>query len=473
MILSKTDPSYEFLPREGNIKTENEFLTLSFGSLSLLWLLLSGLFLLVESIKLHAPEVFNQLSWLSYGKIHHAAQLSFLGALTQGLLWMGFSFIASAGQLLKRSNSLFFISLSLLNISFIVGIIELLSGNRGHGTLIFPPYSLILFSLGFFFLVPLLWNTLFKIQKLSPSLMFVALSFWTAPFSLATIISLSCGGYLQGAYGAWALAWFSHHFISLFLLPLGIATVLNLAQKYSPKLNQNEASLRFAFWIYTISNLMSSRDLIGTPLPFIPAWLRSIETVGSLFLSFSVLIILHTLFLQLKPLLSDLKKEISFPFFVFATTSLALLGVLKSLLAFQEVNQWVQFSTMTNALQTLLYFGFLMMIFFAWIYHQLPYLLERVWASSSLIQTHFWLSALSTGITILALFVASGLQTYRNATSEIPFLSTVIVIRPLLWIQSLSRVFQFSGALMISFLFLLLLLNWKPNPKNSLFYNPR
>ncbi len=473
MIFSNTDPSYEFLPREDNIKTENEYLTISLGSLSLLWLLLSGLFLLVESIKLHAPELFNQLSWLSYGKIHQAAQLTLLGALTQGLLWMGFSFIVSNRQFFKRLNSLFFISLSLLNISFIVGIIELLSGNSGHGTFIFPPYSLILFSLGFFFLLPLLWDSLFKIQRLSPSLMFVALSFWTVPFSLVTILFLSWGGYLQGAYGSWALSWFSHHFLSLFLLPLGIATVLELAQKYSPKPIQNPASLRFAFWIYAISNLMTSGDLIGTPLPFIPAWLRSLQTVGSLFLSFSILIILLTLFRHLKPLLSDLKNELSFPFFAFATASLALLGVLKALLAFQEIGKWVQFSTMTNALQTLLYFGFFTMIFFAWIYHQLPLLLERVWASSSLIQTHFWLSALSTGITTLALFIASGLQTYRNAISEIPFLSTVMIIRPLLWIQSLSRVFQFSGILMISLLFLLLLLNWKPNPKNSMFSNPR
>lgn len=472
MNLSLKKPSCEFLSQEDNIESENYFLASSIGSLSLLWLLLSGLFSLVESMKLHAPSVFNDLSWLNYGRVHHASQLCFLGALIQGFLWVTFSQIVIAGQYLTKSKTTIQLSSLFFNFSIFVGIIEILSGNVNNATLIFPLYSLTLFTIALFLLIPPFWSSFLKIQKLSPTLLFIALSFWVLPFSLITTLFLAWGGFLHGAYGAWVLSWFSHHLISLFLFPLGLAALIHYTQQISQKKIQNLAPLRFSFWIYAVANLLTSSDLTGTPLTFLPAWLRALDTVGALFTSFSIIILLHSLYHHLKPNLSSLKKDLSFGFFGFALVSLTFLTFLKSLLAFREIEKWVQFTTLTNALQTLLYFGFLLMILFACIYHQAPLQLRRVWASTPLIQTHFWFSSLATGLTFFAFIVAGGLQVYRNSNAEIPFLSTVIMIRPLLWMQSLSLVFQFSGILMLALLFLLLLLNWKPNPKNSMFSNP-
>ena len=472
MNLSLKKPSCEFLSQEDNIESENYFLATSIGSLSLLWLLLSGLFLLVESMKLHAPAVFSDLSWLNYGRLHNASQLCFLGSIIQGFLWIGFSQIVAAGQFFTKSKKVLQLSFLFLNLSIIVGIIEILSGNVSYGTAVFPLYSATLFAIALLLMIPPVWDSFLKIKKLTSALLFIALAFWVLPFSLATTLLLSWGGFLHGAYGAWILSWFSHHLISLFLFPLGIASLIHYTEQISKKELQITLPLRFAFWIYAIANLLSSSDITGAPLTFLPAWLRSIDTVGTLFSSFSILILLHTLYYHLRTRITDLKKERSFGFFAIAFVSLALLTTLKSFFAFQEIGKWTQFTALTNALQTLLYFGFLLMILFAWIYHQAPLQLQRVWASISLIQTHFWFSSLSTGLTVLGFFIAGGIQIYRNSISEIPFLSTVIMIRPLLWIQSLSLVFQFSGILMLALLFLLLLLNWKPNPKNSMFANP-
>jgi cbb3-type cytochrome oxidase subunit 1 len=460
---------FEFLSGDDNIPLENKFLSSFVGSLSLFWLLVSALFLLVESIKLHAPEVFTQLSWTNYGRIHQAAQLGFLSAVTHGLFWLGFSQIVAAGQFFLKSKKTILISFSFLNLSILIGIIEILTGNVVNGTGIFPPFSLFLFTLGVLFLTPTLWRSLFKIGSLSPSLLFVALPFWTLPFSLVSVLTLSYGGFLKGAYGAWSLSLFTHHYISLFLLPLGISALLDYTQQITQKNIRNTNTLKFGFWIYTLSHLLTSSDLISSPLIFLPAWLRALDTVGSVFSSFSLFVILWTIYTHIRPTIQTLKNEVSFCFFGFSALSLATLAFFKAFLSFRTIEAWIQFTSLTGALQSIFFFGFLTMILFAWIYDQAPVQLDRVWASSRLIQTHFWLASLSTGVTFLALLVAGGLQAYRNTVQEIPFLSTVVLIKPLLWLQSLSLVFQFSGIMMISLLFLLLQLNWKPNPKNSMF----
>ncbi|MES2307639.1 MAG: cbb3-type cytochrome c oxidase subunit I [Verrucomicrobiota bacterium] len=472
MKQSHSTHNLEILPLNDKISSENYFLNSFLGSHFLFWLLFSTLFLLVESIKLHAPETFNDHSWSNYGRIHHAAQLCLFGAITEGLLWIGFSQIVSAGQYLERYKTIIKISICFINLAILIGIIEILSGNTEHGTSIFPLFSLLLFSFGILLLTPLLWKTLLRIESLTPSLLFSSLSFWILPLSLTTIVTLSLNGFLKGAYGAWMLSWFSHHFTSLFLFPLGISAFLDYIQQATQKPLRDPRSLRIAFWTYTFSNFLISSDLTGSPLTFIPAWLRALDTVGSVFSSFSIFIILRSVYLHVKPSFATLKCEISFAFFSFSALSLILLTILKAVLSFQTIDQWVQFTSLSNALQTLFLFGFLIMILFAWIYNQSPIQLHRVWASPSLIQTHFWLASLSTGLTALGFFSAGAIQTYQNTVLDIPFLDTVILIKPFLWIQSLSLVFQFSGTLMISLLFTLLLFNWKPDPKTSMFANP-
>ncbi len=464
--------TYQFLLQDSNIELKNRYFLSIIGTLSLLWLLISGLFSLVESIKLHAPSIFSNHVSMSYGRIHHIAQLSFFGALLHGFLWIGFSHIVNRAQYLLKFKNYLIISYLFLNSSIIIGIIEIISGNLKNGTLIFPSCSLFLFSFSLFFLIPVIWRSLFERKQLSPSVLFASLAFWIIPFSLITMLFISSSGFLHAAYGSWILSWFSHHLFSLFLIPLGLSTLLEYAQRITKKEFQNPYPLYFAFWIYTTANLLTTSELTQGTHSFLPAWLRSINTVGALFSSFSILILLHSLYSHLKPTLSTLKKRLSFGFFSFASFSIALLTGIKTILAFQEIEKWVQFTSVIPALQTLLSFGFLLMILFAWIYEEAPEILQGAWVSPSLIQTHLWLTSLATGFTTLALLIAGGIQIYRHSNAEISFLSTSLLIRPLLWVQSLSLVFQFSGFLMIALLFLLLLLQWKPNPKNSMFINP-
>lgn len=465
--------SVKFLSHERNISLENKFLSTWIGFPALFWLLLSTLFILVESIKLHAPQAFNDYSWTNYGRIHFASRLCFWSALAQSLLWINFSQIVLNGQSFLNHKKAFFTSFLFIHISILVGIIEILSGNSHQGGIPLSSKALFFLALGLLVLTPLLWKTLFSISRLSPSLLFTSLSLWTLPFTFVTFGVLSLGNHLQGAFGAWAFSWISHHLTSLFLVPLGISALIDFTEKITERKFSNYSPLVFAFWIYTTSQLFSSSDLTGSPLTFIPAWMKSLDTVATVFSSFSILILLQTLLAHLKPQISTLKQKISFHFFGFAALSLFLLTILKLLFSFRSTEKWIQFTAFTNAFQILLFFGFLTMILFAWVYHQAPLQFNRVWSSTHLIQTHYWMTALSTGTTVLGLLCAGVIQSVRNTFPDISFLSTVILVKPFLWLQSLSLVFQFTGTLMISLLFLLLLLNWKPDPEKSLFTIPQ
>lgn len=464
--------SVNLLSKEDNISLKNHSWNQILGLTAFFWFLVSFLFLLVESIKIHAPELWNEYSWSTYGRMQQISRISLIAAFFWSFFCIFFNQIARAKQYPLSNNKRSVLFYLFLNISFIISIIEFYFDNSSANFFYFSQKGFCLFSFGILLLTSLVWKSLFSVKSLPPALLFGSLAFWSLPFILTVLTSLQFTGVLQGAYGAWIYALMQHLFFSLVFIPLGISALLHQIESITECRFSPSSPLSFAFGIYTVATLFRCSDFAQSPLTFLPVWMKSVDTIATLFTAFAIVILLHSIFIHLNPHFSRVKNQLPFRFTFFASVSLGVATLLKSLFAFRTIEAWTQFTTLYQAIGNLLFFGFLMMIIFGWFYQQAPSLFNSTWASSHLIETHFWMTSLASGISISGLLISGVLQSIRQYTPDITPLSTVILIKPFLWIQSLSLVFQLAGIFMISLLFLLLLWGWRPNPDQSLFTEP-
>ena len=136
------NPTSKSISDQKDIDRSYHFPTLFLVTKAAGWLLLSTLFSLVASIKMHSPTFLSNCPWVTYGVLVPAAQNAFLYgfALQAGfaaMLWM----TMRLGQVKLRGPGFLFLGTVLWNIALLVGILGLMGGGQsGYAFLSMPGF---------------------------------------------------------------------------------------------------------------------------------------------------------------------------------------------------------------------------------------------------------------------------------------------------------------------------------------------
>ncbi|MCX6997031.1 MAG: cbb3-type cytochrome c oxidase subunit I, partial [Kiritimatiellaeota bacterium] len=250
---------------------------------SLAWLLIGTVFALLASWKMHSPDFFGGISWLTFGRVRpaHLNAMVYGFASQAGIavtLWLMCRLCGTpliCGWLAGLAGVFW-------NLAVAVGIIGILAGHStGMEWLEFPAYTTpILFAA---FALIALWGIITFRYRREPHLyisqfyLLGALFWFPWLYSMTQVLLVMepVRGVVQAAVN-W---WFAHNVLGLWLTPIGLAGVYYFIPKVIGRPVHSYYLSLLGFWSLALFyNWNGMHHLVGGPLP---AWLVTVSIVAS------------------------------------------------------------------------------------------------------------------------------------------------------------------------------------------------
>ena len=224
-----------------------------------------------------------------------------------------------------------------------------------------------------------------------------------------------------------------------------VCTILALATAYYliPKVLGRPIYLYYlsiwGFWALAIFyNWAGMYHLIGGP---IPTWMISTGTVASLMMIIPVFVVAVNHHMSVVGFHKEVWRSPTLRFTVFGAISYTLASAIGASMALRSVSETVQFTHFTTGHANHGVYAFFSMIMFGGVYYMMPRLLKREWPSASLINVHFWGSAIGISVMLIALYIAGWNQGTQLNDASIPFIEVVQNTIPWLKVRSVSGLF--------------------------------
>ncbi len=413
--------------REGQLSIDGSvrFQLLGLIKSAIFWLVVSILFGLIASIKLHSPGFLGHCEWLTYGKVEPVFWNSLIyGWLFNAGLACSFWLLVRLGGAPAGNGFLLTVSLSIWNVALIVGLLGILMGGmlpitwRDSFTVSGQlPYEWLEMPA---FIVPVLlaaflgmglWGVLafrervHRVVYASQWYILAALFAFAWIYTVVQVMLMSqpAQGTLQYLIGSW----YANNLLMVVIVPFALAVVYYMLPKVlgKPIVGYNHSGKAFWSWILFASSAGSAELLYGP----VPSWVSSVGIIAAFGILYPLSIFsiqfLSTLFASF----SRIWETISLRFIFFGCIGFLLFGcyfIYGSLRVTQDV---VQFSSFNNGVQLLGLLGFATMVFSGCLYFILSRLLNKELPSAGLAELHFWMQLLGVFLVVSSL-ITGGMQ---------------------------------------------------------------
>jgi len=416
----------------------------------LLWLVVSGIFAVINAVQLHTPEFLAHCSLLTYGRVHAAQETAFLYG------WAGNAGVAIALWLLSRLGLTIFrgaVVATLGGVFWNIGVLLAVAGILiGDATsfpgLELPTYThwLLLVSFGFM-AVPgvLAWSgrkheTAFAAQWYALAALFLFPWF----FSIAEVSLFLAPG--RGTAQSVIAAWYAQNVYSLWLAPIALGALYYLLPKISAKPLPHYEFASLGFWtLIAVACWTGPRVLVNGP---VPAWIPTLSIAAA------AVVLMHfwIVWLNVRGVFAT-GGSVVLKFAAFGFASYLLVGIADAVFSLRSVARVTQFTYMQDALTALALIGSITLIFFAAIYYIAPRLCGRAWPSSALVRAHFAAAIIGFVVLVVALAVAGWVQGQAlNSTAS--FADIAARTRPWLLVATAAQALLLIGNLLVTFHFL-------------------
>src|SRR5256885_4632690 len=116
---------------------------LMFYSSAIVWLLIGTLFALAVSIKMHAPDLLANVSFLTWGRLRPAhVNIMLYGWASMAAMGTAIWLMARLCRTVLRHPLLLMTGAGFWNLGVLIGVVAILAGeSTGYQWLEFPPYS--------------------------------------------------------------------------------------------------------------------------------------------------------------------------------------------------------------------------------------------------------------------------------------------------------------------------------------------
>ncbi len=350
---------------------------------------------LLGALELIAPDLFENVGWLVFGRIRPIhINLVLFGFVTPGLLSAVFYIVPKLLRTDLYSEKLGTITVIAWNITLVGVVVSLAMGKtqgREYAELIWPLDMLVVIAFCLMII-----NILMTIKHRREPILYVsvwyvcaALILTAITYSLGNVIWRPDSGSLTGIPDAIILWFYGHNVFGLLLTPLSAAVTYYVIPKACRAPLYSHTLSLFGFWsLLVVYTHIGTHHLLQVP---VPTWLKVIAIVDSVAMVIPVMAFLINIWYTAKGRLGAIHSDIGAKFVFTGTIMYFFVSIQGSMMSLPDVQRVTHFNNWVVGHAHIGVLGFAGMIALGGIYFVLPRLTGRPLYSRFLADLQYWL----------------------------------------------------------------------------------
>src|SRR6187401_3742713 len=428
---------------------------LLFYTSAIAWLIVGTVLAMVVSFKLHSPDLFSGISFLTWGRLRpaHMNVMVYGWASMAGMgtaVWL----MARLCRVTLRFPLLLAAGAGFWNLGVLLGVGGILLGDStGYQWLEFPSYAAIILFVAYTLVAS--WAVLMfrfrRGEQIYITQWYLLGAFFWFPWLYAAgqlmLFVVPVQGVLQSAV-TW---WYANNLLFLWFGAIALGTAYYMIPKVIGRPVYSYHLAAIGFWTYALfSSWTGMQRLIDGPFP---AWMVTASIAATILTIIPVATVGLNHHMTMQGYFGLLRYSPTLRFTVFGAMSYTVFSLLGVLISLRSVARYVNFTQASIAYSHLGLYAFFTMVIFGSMYYIVPRLVGREWRYASLIKLHFWSSTYGVGLMVLLLLVGGFVQGLSLNDPTLPFDETTQSILPYLRGRTLAWILLTVSHLVFAFHF--------------------
>src|ERR1700720_1789101 len=447
---------------------------LMFYASAMVWLLIGTLLAGFVSFKLHSPDWFSDVSFLTWGRLRPVhMNVMVYGWASMVAMGTAIWLMARLCRTTLRHPLIIVTGIWFWNIGVVIGVIGILMGySTGYDWLEFPPYAAVVLFVAYALIIS--WAVLMfrfrRGEQIYITQWYLLAAFLWFPWLYAAgqlmLFVVPVQGVLQEAVG-W---WYANNLLFLWFGAIGLGTAYYMIPKVIGRPVYSYHLATIGFWTYAFfSSWTGMARLVDGPFP---AWMITASIAATILTIIPVATVGLNHHMTMLGYFSLLRYSPTLRFTVFGAMSYTVFSALGVLISLRSMARYLNFSQANIAYSHLGLYAFFSMIIFGSMYYIVPRLVDREWRYATLIKLHFWASVYGIGLMTLMLLAGGLMQGSSMEDASLPFTESTQSTLPYLRGRSLAGVLMTASHFIFAFHFGLMLFGLGRTASVPTFLNP-
>src|SRR3989440_1381894 len=447
---------------------------LIFYTSAIIWLLIGTVMAGFVSFKLHAPDMFSDIAYLTWGRMR-AAHMNVMVYGWASMAGMGTAIwiMARLCRTTLRHPLLLVAGGGFWNFGVLLGVGAIIAGDStGYQWLEFPPYAAIVLFAAYTLIIS--WAVLmFRFrygEQIYITQWYLVGAFLWFPWLYAAANLMLFVVPVQGVMQAAVSWWYANNVLFLWLGAIALGTAYYMIPKVIGRPVYSYHLATIGFWTYALfSSWTGMQRLVDGPFP---AWMITASIAATILTLIPVATVGLNHHMTMQGYFPLLRYSPTLRFTVFGAMLYTVFSVVGLLISLRSVARYVDFTQASVAYSHLGLYAFFTMVIFGSMYYIVPRLVGREWRYASLIKLHFWASAYGIGLMTLMLLVGGFSQGSSMENPTLAFSESVETVLPYLRGRSLAGLLLTASHFIFAYHFGLMLLGLGRTSTVPTFLNP-
>src|ERR1700726_4017280 len=447
---------------------------LMFYASAMVWLLIGTLLAGFVSFRLHSPDWFSEVSFLTWGRLR-PVQMNVMIYGWGSMVAMGTAIwlMARLCRTTLRHPLVIVTGIWFWNIGVLIGVAGILMGyNTGYDWLEFPPYAAVVLFVAYALIMS--WAVLmFRFRRgdqIYITQWYLLGAFLWFPWLYAAAQLMLFAVPVQGVMLAAVNWWYTNNLLFLWFGAIGLGTAYYMIPKVIGRPVYSYHLATIGFWTYALfSSWTGMQHVIDGPLP---AWMITASIAATILTIIPVATVGLNHHMTMQGYFPVMRYSPTLRFTVFGAMSYTVFSAVGVLISLRSVARYVNFTQASIAYSHLGLYAFFTMVMFGSMYYIVPRLVGREWRYATLIKLHFWASAYGIGLMTVMLVVAGIVQGVSMNDATLPFNESVQSALPYLRGRTLAALLLTVSHFIFAFHFGLMLFGLGRTSTVPTFLNP-
>src|SRR5437773_1287768 len=447
---------------------------LMFYASAMVWLLVGTLLAGFVSFRLHSPDWFSDVSFLTWGRLRPVhMNVMIYGWASMVAMGTAIWLMARLCRTTLRHPLLIVTGIWFWNIGVLIGVIGILMGySTGYDWLEFLPYAALVLFVAYTMIIS--WAVLmFRFRRgeqiyitqwdlLGAFLGFPVL--YAAAQAMLFVVPVQ--GVMQAAVG-W---WYANNLLFLWLGAIALGTAYYMIPKVIGRPVYSYHLATIGFWTYALfSSWTGMQRLVDGPFP---AWMITASIAATILTIIPVATVGLNHHMTMQGYFPLMRYSPTLRFTVFGAMSYTVFSVIGLLISLRSPARYLHFAEGSIAYSHVGLYAFFTMVIFGSMYYIVPRLVGREWRYASLIKLHFWASVYGIGLMTLMLLAGGFLQGASMENHSLAFSESVESVLPYLRGRSLAGILLTVSHFIFAYHFGLMLFGLGRKSTVPTFLNP-
>jgi cytochrome c oxidase cbb3-type subunit I len=405
---------------------------LMFYASAVVWLLVGTLLAGFVSFKLHSPDWFSDVSFLTWGRLRPVhMNVMVYGWASMVAMGTAIWLMARLCRTTLRHPLIIVTGIWFWNIGVLIGVIGILMGySTGYDWLEFPPYAAVVLFVAYALIIS--WAVLmFRFRRgdqIYITQWYLLAAFLWFPWLYAAAQAMLFVVPVQGVMQAAVSWWYANNLLFLWFGAIALGTAYYMIPKVIGRPVYSYHLATIGFWTYALfSSWTGMQRLVDGPFP---AWMITASVAATILTIIPVATVGLNHHMTMQGYFPVMRYSPTLRFTVFGAMSYTVFSVLGILISLRSTARYLHFTEASIAYSHMGLYAFFTMIMFGSMYYIVPRLVGREWRYATLIKLHFWASAYGVGLMSLMLLVGGLTQGADQNDTSMTFIESVASVLP-------------------------------------------